>query len=585
MTSKLILLSQPVHRAIDETEMIAAVPEAEALLPRRTVSVGSAGDLEEAIRTGDWSRARTSVEVAYRDELKPLLDADGDASLRYFGAAPIPLAMLLGSLVGSWARVTAHVAHHDRKDWLWTAPDSARPRLVRPVLPKSFSRAAGDIIVRVVTSIPIDVQTTLEVVPTPVAEYDIGLEPAGLDAVDRIEVLEEVADCFRAVLDDIAANFPNTSTVHVFASIPVGLAFRMGTGLSPTMHPPVQTYYYDQKSEPKQRPAVRIFANEGAVTRPLSDEEHRTADVVRAAWAEQADQLRGFTALQKERAANPWTASVLPRTETRSALVGGWVDLPHAHDTVLLASKVDLGLQEIESAFDFRWTDKQWVFDDHLLVTIARRLVAADLSARAGRMLMFHEAVHLRKHSLTRQTSEQVGRFPKLLEELDYQADVWAMLHEYAFSLERGLTTPDDAVRFFVGLLDVALETFWAFDDGPEPLRQIQVRRMNRYLLWYWQHLRIERCSTLEQVIEVLASKPTLELAGPRLEARGERVFYDLDARHVDRLELAVLHNNSLHRYASGPATNLNAMLDGFRSRNGELVKESLAGIFAQVVR
>ncbi len=566
--------------------MIAAVPAAESLLPRRSVVVGGTSEAEDAIRTGDWSRARDAVEVSYRDSIKPLLEAEGDASIRYFGAAPIPLAMLLGSLVGSWARVIAHVAHHDRKDWAWPEPANERPRVVLPSLPKPFSRAEGDIIVRVVTSIPIDVQTTLEAVPTPVAEYDIALEPDGLDAVDRAAVLDEIADGFRAVLDDIAANFPNTRVVHVFASVPVGLAFRMGTRLSPTMHPVVQTYYYDQKNEPKQRAAVRLLSTDDEVSPPLSEEERRVADVVRASWAQQADQLRGFTALQKDRAAgNTWLASVLSSAETRRALTGRWTDLPSAHQTVLLSSTVDREGRDAAGAFSFQWPDRKWVFDDHLLVMVAKRLDNPSLYERAGRMLMFHEAIHLQKHTLTNKTSEEVGRFPKLLEELDYQADVWAMLHEHAFSLERGLTVAADVVRFFVALLDVALETFWAFDDGPGPLRRIQVRRMNRYLLWYWQKLRVERCSSLEQVVEALAEKPTLELAGPRLETRGERVFYDLDARHVDRLEMAVLHNNALHRYASGPATDLSGMMNAFRSRNGGLVKESLSGIFALVVR
>jgi hypothetical protein len=47
-------------------------------------------------------------------------------------------------------------------------------------------------------------------------------------------------------------------------------------------------------------------------------------------------------------------------------------------------------------------------------------------------MFLLHEGVHLATHRLSRETSVQVGRLPKVLEAVDYEADVWAMLHEFA---------------------------------------------------------------------------------------------------------------------------------------------------------
>jgi hypothetical protein len=108
---------------------------------------------------------------------------------------------------------------------------------------------------------------------------------------------------------------------------------------------------------------------------------------------------------------------------------------------------------------------------------------------------------------------------------------------------------------------------------------------MNRYLLWYWQQLRVEYAKDAASVFAILADQPAIELAGPRLHARGERIWYSLDGRDVRNLELCVLDKSALHRHASGPATDLSQVLDGFRARNGELVKEGLRGIFAQIVR
>jgi hypothetical protein len=56
-------------------------------------------------------------------------------------------------------------------------------------------------------------------------------------------------------------------------------------------------------------------------------------------------------------------------------------------------------------------------------------------------------------------------------------------------------------------------------------------------------------------------------------------------AWHVDKLELAVLHDNAIHRFGDGISVPLQNLLDGMRTRNGERVKEALRGAFDQVYR
>ena len=48
MTTKLILLSQPIHHSVAESELLTS-PEAEALLPRREVAIGGRPEAEEAV--------------------------------------------------------------------------------------------------------------------------------------------------------------------------------------------------------------------------------------------------------------------------------------------------------------------------------------------------------------------------------------------------------------------------------------------------------------------------------------------------------------------------------------------------------
>jgi hypothetical protein len=591
-SAPLILVGQPVHASIDEDAMLPALGPDEAACPRRVVVIDAKDPCDTAVATQDWTLAEQAVRAEFDVKLREELDRDAAATLHYFGAAPIPAAMLLGFLVGSWARVVPHLRHHDSRDWLWPSrSDGERPPKLRerhgpsgaPVL------ADGDVVVRVATSLAVDLQSTRDVVPKPLAEFEIALEELGLDALASADEVEMVSREFRALLDAIAQTYPNATTIHVFAAVPVGLAFRMGTLVSPTMHATVQTYYFDRKASPQQIAAIPLQTPR-PTRAPITDDAREAAAEMRQLWASELTRIASYAGLMRERAQREgltdWLDFVLPASADAETSYGGrWLELTPLHETVLANSTVDTAVSQVASDFDYRTGSRTWVFDDGLLSALAKRLTESADRARAGRMLLFHEGVHLAAQTVTRHTSNMVGRFPKVLEAIDYSADVWAMLNEYAMARHLLEADAHDARQFMLRLIGTATETFWAFDAGAGPLREIQVRRMNRYLLWYWQQLRIEHAVEVNQVFPILAEQPVLELAGPRLRTRGERVWYSLDAREVTNLEICVLHKSALHRHATGPASDLSLVLDGFRSRNGELVKEGLRGIFAQAMR
>lgn len=236
---------------------------------------------------------------------------------------------------------------------------------------------------------------------------------------------------------------------------------------------------------------------------------------------------------------------------------------------------------------EFRYDPERraWEFGDGLLAAIAARMPDTEAKRQAGRLFLLHEGLHDACQRLTSSTSDGVGRFAKLLEEVDYQADVWTMLHDYAFTRARDRSATDNPRLFFLRLIDTALQTFWAFDDEGGALREIQVRRLNRYLIWYWQQLRIEHADGLGDILKILAERPVLELAGPATVAREERVFYALDARRVANPELAVLANNAIARFGQSPGVRLHELIEGFRARDGERVKDVLRGVFDQLPR
>ncbi len=585
-----ILVAQPVHQPIADAAMVQAMPEAHGRLPYHIATIEAALVPMTAAGVIDWPGARREVERGYHDRLRPLIKRHPAHRLAYFGTAPVPLAMHLGYLVGSWVPSDIYQLHHRDKVWAWREPASDAPAAVlRPVnLPQDVVRAEGDVVIRVSTSNRIDPADTTAVVREPLAEIDIALEVTDFDALATPADVERVAMEFVRALDAIAEKRPGTRVVHVFAAVPVGLAFRLGTCVSATKHPRVQTYQYVRTADPHYHPALTLQEEVGGGRPPTVAEQERAA-VLRETWASELQLLRDFALqMQDQSAASPgtgWLRRAIPHEPDAEAdFCGRWRTLPALYETPLAQSEVDRAARSAPGGFEFDTRSRRWVFDDGLLARIAVRLTGDD-ARRAGRMFLLHEGVHLRTHRLTTPTSARIGRFPKLVEEVDYQADVWTMLHDYAFTRARDRAATDNARLFFLRTIDTALQTFWAFDDEGVALREIQMRRLNRYLLWYWQQLRIEHAEGLRDVLRILSERPILELAGPAVVAREERVFYALDPRRVASPELGVLAGNAIARFGQSPGVRLGDLIEGFRARDGELVKDALRGAFDQLPR
>ncbi len=106
---------------------------------------------------------------------------------------------------------------------------------------------------------------------------------------------------------------------------------------------------------------------------------------------------------------------------------------------------------------------------------------------------------------------------------------------------------------------------------------------MNRYLIWYWQMLRLEFCTDLKSALMVLAARPVIEIAGPRVETRENRVLYLLDPVRFDRPELGLFYKSRIMRYGDGPGSRVRDMLIGFRDRDRAKIRESLKSISDQI--
>jgi hypothetical protein len=174
-----------------------------------------------------------------------------------------------------------------------------------------------------------------------------------------------------------------------------------------------------------------------------------------------------------------------------------------------------------------------------------------------------------------------------VLEAADYQADVWAMLHEYAYSeiYHSDEIDPANPSAFFVKMIESALATMWAFDDRGIEFTQIQIRRMNRYLIWYWQLLQIEdkRCDSLAKVLKILAQLPVIEIKGLIPKVEGYRIFHRLDRFVETNLEFGVLWQNKIKRIGNVGFFNIPDLIQAFRDRDSKIILDLLRGAYSGV--
>jgi hypothetical protein len=350
------------------------------------------------------------------------------------------------------------------------------------------------------------------------------------------------------------------------------------------MHPRIQTYQFSRTAAVRYRHAI-VLNEEVHATITMSEEARAQAVEMRQCFVTAAGELQALANTYVDwangRDTQSWLEFVFADKAACTKLNAlPWTELAPLSPDTRSDVTVDLEARTVEDGFRFDRTNRSWQLGDDLLAALAGAFSVDQERLRAARMLLLHEGIHER-HRLTPATSVQIGLFPKIVEEVDYQADVWAMLHEYRLAKQNA--GQFDTRKFFLDQIRVLTRTLWAFDAGAGPLYEIQVRRLNRYLTWYWQFLRLEGMRDLVGVAGVLAHRPLLEIAGPRVVARGSRVFYLLDPRHVQRPELAVLHDNAVHRLGEAGSLPLTELLDGLRARDGERVKEVLRGAFDQL--
>lgn len=555
--STVFVITQPYASTIADEEIVQAIPSHLVGIHYQVIPIDiNSGDLSK-LGEVDFIDLRNRQQDQVLKDLKPKLAEKPNRHVLYIGKAPIPLAIHLGSTVESFERTDSAFQKHGSSEWYYDPrPDSATG--IEVVLPAGGSLAPGDITIKIETSYEVLDSEIAKAVPQPLGAYTIRSNKVHPDCMNG-PLAKEFISKFLEILAHIHKNFPNRSATHLFTSIPMGLAFEIGAALNPTIHYPVVTYQYFRGQEIPYRKAI-VLGEEGSVATSLNQTERSNLKETSEIWKKELSVLQDLSATVAKLDGESWIDRLFPSQDFGKRLDANFRGQKSIGEAAIADFTIGDAFDETGIEFTFEPRDKKWVIGEYLGYHFW--LASNQNPAKLGplvRLFLMHEAIHSEKQTVHAENSLNIGRFPRVLEEIDYQADIWALCHEMYYALKiQGLSI--DPRKHALDLIDIIVGSFMAFDRASGFRDGFQVRRLNRYLLWLWQSIILTESRkdiSLEEVIEILLNKPVIDIAGPQIVCRSERVFMTLSSEKLVSPEIGIYHNGSFSRHEGGAAVKI----------------------------
>jgi hypothetical protein len=572
-------------KSITEQECLAALP-IDAPSKKVFINLDITKYKLDELYDAPFEQMSLEQQREFNSKVLPALEKHPNAVIAYFGFASVPASFHVGYLFNGLNDFWVYQYHHTKKEWYREVDvENIADFNILPIdLPNKVEKGKGDIFIRISTSYRIEPQHTYQILSNPTNEFDINLENLSPDAFSNQAKILDLLDCFQNVLSSCSNFLPDRDKIHLFMSTSAGIPFALGTKINPTIFPYVQTYQFSKDRSPMYRKAILIDSTSNDAL-ALTDTEIKIAKKIRKDWANQLkENLLAF--ITNLPSANWFDQVSVGSNDIKLSI--DWSSLPSMNQTSLIHDSIDLKTTTVGNGFKYLNDMLSWQIDDAMLLSIDKRFKKNPLvdKLQAGRLFLFHEGLHYSPdgHNLGEEIATGIGRFPKVIEKADYQADAWAILHEYKFSsIYDSSKVNKNLKKFFLDTIDTAVETMWSFNDNGKEMNQIPIRSMNRFLNWYWQWIRIEQLKgngTFEEITSILFEQPTIEFAGAEITTINQRTYFKLADKPVDAFEMAIFYKNRVHRFAP---TRISDIVLGFKQLDGDKIKTGLRSFYLSI--
>lgn len=579
-----IIIKHSVHSEISDQECVKAIPsnykDDNPIIIEIKPAAIPLGDTID-----DWDQLEIIQRKLYLEKVKPIINENPGATIFYFGFAPIPLIIHLGSLIDNWQKVYPMFRTHDTKEWRYELDQKKQVVYKIEGLPNDENLSNKDISLNIGLSFKVNADVTSPVVGDSLMKV-VNLEvvnPGYENLYDQNDLID-----FGKRMDEVFSvlnlKFPNMSVVHIFASIPIPVAFVLGHKVQPNIYPVLYTYQFKSSAETQFQLAIII--NQSVEEKvEFTVEQYELAAKYRGSWNEMLTQkLNRFIKNLNDKPKGNWFDYLSTDVDWSSFNVPYWRYLePLVANELLVQDKINQKNITVANGFDYDQTVYEWSIDTSVFVALLKRLKEEVLVNKAGRLFLLHESLHYSFHNINKQVADGIGSFPKVIEESDYHADVYALFHDYAWSKLYDDKFDEQAYKsWFIETIHIMIETMWSFDDTGEDLKEIQIRRMNRFLIWYWQSIRIKYANSIKQVVDILSEKPIIEFSGLLIKASSQRIFYNLEKMAGSIGEMAVYANGKVIRTTP---PNYVKLIEGFKKLDGKMINDALEMLYKVVYK
>lgn len=515
-----------------------------------------------------WRSLKASQDKFFREYIQPILTKHENAPVYYFGLAPISMAIHLGCLYSSLRKVQVFLRHHGRESWEWR--DIQTPELEKRGIPRDKFMGGGDVIFRFATAFEVDEKLTRRIVVEPCKDIEIRSQHVGRDIIGSESLLNEYAEAFRDALDEIKKYLEDIDAIHLFASVPVGLAFLIGRQVNKNITVPIYLYEYAQ---PGYQEAF-ILQEKSLEEFILSDEEKQEVMMVRE---QLSDHLKKVINIAEKPASIPenWFRHIFSKSRIGNTLFDTpiWNLLAPIYDTDLFESKFMYGPNDVTG--EKYLINRNWFLSDELLHGLIKCFSNEGLLT-VVRLFWFREIIKASSHGVHSDNRDELARYPKILEEVDYEADVYALLYEFKYSK----VSKKSIAKFFWETIERMIQMMWSVDRFSDS-KEMELHRVNHYLIWYYQLCMIkDRANELKEIIEILSKKPVIELRLVSVTTPDRsKIMLEFKNYNKSELGLALFHGNRV--ITSRQQLPLETLIEGFKNRSSDAIE----GVMRQFIK
>ncbi|EMO70020.1 hypothetical protein LEP1GSC130_2780 [Leptospira santarosai str. 200403458] len=506
-------------------------------------------------------------------QIKEKIKGRRETELHYFGLTSIPSAFYLGSQFASnLHQIKIYNRNHKTKEWGVQNLDSS-PQFKVEGLPIEKFPISGDVVLIIETSYEINRKEIEKLFPNALRTISISLtqmDPDGLSSINSNELLSQY---FLKALNSINEFIPKCETIHLFASIPCGASFLLGSKWSPTVHCKIQTYHYTKNNKCPFQPAICFEELEQRIEK--NDDE-----------AKLISELKNQFAIDCEDRLFPFLESIGQREWNILRDVELEVALPIRNKFTKKISDIkpshiaayEYNIQNVDTEF-YNESKRQWQIPENLILGLIRLKHPTNEILRGMRLFLFHELFHI-SQQMPVALSDGISQFPEIIAAVDRDADLFALIAEYEYSSIHFASNVKSYRTFLTSLMEISINSIWSFLSASS-YNRIERRRFERIISAFaLLNLITKSSENITEYLRLFITSAIVNIKGPYQSLRNNRVVFDLTFPSDD-IFIAVYHNYELQWFSGNHNTTGFDLVKYLKLKEFEKFKETINRIFA----